>query len=336
MGTLTASSSILEAGIGGGNEGAGGNVTINGGNVTASGGQYASGIGGGNGGAGGAFTINSGTLTANGRKYASGIGKGQNGTDGTIYINLTNDTDSITASSYGGTVTLAEGKSFAVRGTSTELTAETMSAADGKKVMLFTPLDPVVYQSFQDGAYQENTTSDYVTIMEDTGAAWEAGTYVLLSNVTISDRIAISGEVLLILADGFTLDANNGFDVPEGSQLSICNGKLAESDGDIQGTGTLNAGMKSTASTGGAGICGGGVIVIDGGVINAQGLNDGAGVGGGSVTINGGTLTATGTGGGAGISVGSGGSVTIKKDAAVTATGGTDGAAAEAAATAAV
>ena len=50
------------AGIGGGRDGAGGNITINGGKVTANS-DYGAGIGGGISGAGGNITINGGTVT---------------------------------------------------------------------------------------------------------------------------------------------------------------------------------------------------------------------------------------------------------------------------------
>ena len=97
-GTVTATGGHSGAGIGGGYSGAGGTVTIKGGTVTANGGAGGAGIGGGgSGGAGGNVTINSGSVTANGGGYAAGIGGGSLGAGGTVTIN-------------GGTVTATGGQ----------------------------------------------------------------------------------------------------------------------------------------------------------------------------------------------------------------------------------
>ena len=74
------------AGIGGGDWGACGTVTINGGRVTAKGGDFAAGIGGGYGGAGGTVTINGGALSIEGGLASEGIGCGYNGAGGTVAI----------------------------------------------------------------------------------------------------------------------------------------------------------------------------------------------------------------------------------------------------------
>ena len=79
MGALTANGNNGGAGIGGGDSGSGGNITINGGNVTATGGQYAAGIGGGYDASGGTVTIHGGSVTATGGLSASGIGSGKEG-----------------------------------------------------------------------------------------------------------------------------------------------------------------------------------------------------------------------------------------------------------------
>ena len=99
-GTLTATGGYLGAGIGGGNEGAGSNITISGGTVTATGGGSAAGIGGGNEGAGSDITISGGTVTATGGDSAAGIGGGAAGFGTDITIS-------------GGTVTATGGDSAA-------------------------------------------------------------------------------------------------------------------------------------------------------------------------------------------------------------------------------
>ena len=90
-GTLIATGSEDSAGIGGGINGAGGAVTINGGTVfacadTESGGDDGAGIGGGIFGAGGSVTINGGTVTATGGENGAGIGGGYNCAGGTVMI----------------------------------------------------------------------------------------------------------------------------------------------------------------------------------------------------------------------------------------------------------
>ena len=73
---MTATGSYYGAGIGGGENGSGKNITINGGTVNAKGGSQGAGIGGGSDGSGENITINSGTVTAAGGSYGAGIGGG--------------------------------------------------------------------------------------------------------------------------------------------------------------------------------------------------------------------------------------------------------------------
>ena len=83
------------AGIGSGDGGTCGAITINGGTVTASGGNNAAGIGSGDGGTCGAITINGGTVEARGGINGSGIGSGNGGTFESIKI--TKDITRVTA-----------------------------------------------------------------------------------------------------------------------------------------------------------------------------------------------------------------------------------------------
>lgn len=119
-----------------------------------------------------------------------------------------------------------------------------------------------------------------------------------------------------------------GIYVPVGSKLII------------QGPGTLNASSNANSDGNSAGIGAGGQdihcgsIEIQGGVINATGAGDGAGIGSSfqstceGITISGGTITATGSGGAPGIGSGNQGGVgdiTITSDVIkVTATKGSD------------
>ena len=112
---------------------------------------------------------------------------------------------------------------------------------------------------------------DSVTSVTSGMASWNDGWYVVMNDVTIDERITISGDVHLILADGCTLTANKGIRVPVGSGLTI----YAQSSDE----GTM------------------GKLVAKGGKISP---NYCAGIGGGShescgdITINGGKVEATG------------------------------------------
>ena len=86
-GQIVAQGGVYAAGIGGGCNGSGSNITINGGVVTANGGVGAAGIGGGQNGSGSYITINGGVVTANGGVGAAGIGGGTESNGSHITIN---------------------------------------------------------------------------------------------------------------------------------------------------------------------------------------------------------------------------------------------------------
>lgn len=81
-GSLTASSNGYGAGIGGGNAGSCGTITISGGTINATGGMYAAGIGTGMNGSCGSITIEGGEVIATGGEIAAGIGTGVYGSCG--------------------------------------------------------------------------------------------------------------------------------------------------------------------------------------------------------------------------------------------------------------
>jgi hypothetical protein len=109
-GKLSATGGEYGAGIGGGNDGDGGEITIMGGMITAQGGTSSAGIGGGNGGNGGIITINDGTVTATGGDYGGagiGGGKGDNSNSTATGIVIGGGGGTIAIS--GGTVTATGG-----------------------------------------------------------------------------------------------------------------------------------------------------------------------------------------------------------------------------------
>ena len=200
-------------------------------------------------------------------------------------------------------------------------------------------------------------TADNVTVVESSMTTWNGGWYVVNSNVTIDNRVTVSGEVHLILADNASLTANNGINVEEGNSFSVYAQSVGENMGTLTATGENGAGIGggdwgnagtitinggSVTATGGdyaAGIGGGdqgfgGTVTINGGSVAATGGEVAAGIGcgqggsGGNITINGGSITATGSNEAAGIGSGASGSygkITIN-GGSVTATGGQEAA----------
>ncbi len=202
-------------------------------------------------------------------------------------------------------------------------------------------------------------TANSVTEVESSTIAWSTGWYVVKGDVTIGSRVAVSGAVHLILADGASLTVNGGINVAEGNSFSVYAQSAGENMGALTATGgSLAAGIGggsrgsggnitisggSVTATGGGNAAGigsgkdsvsGGNIIIHGGTVKATGGSLAAGIGGGNsssggkITIHGGTVETIGRGSGAGIgggNNGSGGTITIH-GGTVTATGGSRGA----------
>ena len=85
-GKLTAEGGKYGAGIGGGDQGAGSDITITDGEVNATGGKYGAGIGGGEYGIGKDIIITGGEVNATGGRFSTGIGGGSRGTGSDITI----------------------------------------------------------------------------------------------------------------------------------------------------------------------------------------------------------------------------------------------------------
>ena len=206
-------------------------------------------------------------------------------------------------------------------------------------------IDPTEEQTEQTCTSATVVTADDTTWGDDGNNGW----YVVNSNVTISTRVTVTGDVHLILADGASLDAAQGVNVGAGNSLTI----YGQSDGTGELYANYNNGSRGMLQNASAGIGsneyeGCGTITINGGRIFAcggvQGISAGAGIGCGwnpstyrgteSITINGGCVTAKGAsadyGGGAGIggagNSGSISSVTIT-GGVIVAEGGSNGAA---------
>ncbi len=152
------------------------------------------------------------------------------------------------------------------------------------------------------------TLNSDATMVSSTTTSWPDGWYIVYDDVTIADRITVSGTVNLILCDGATLTASKGITVGSDATLNI----YAQTDdeatmGALVASGA-NDNQQYNAGIGGVDNTAAGTITINGGKINAIGhVGAGIGSGGGTstvgtITINGGFVTAQdGSGGGAGI-----------------------------------
>ena len=201
---------------------------------------------------------------------------------------------------------------------------------------------PVEYIDFDENGVQitEPRSCDQYSLVTENNTEWNAsdennGWYVVSGEVTIGkkeapQRVTVSGDVHLILANDAKLTVNGGISVNAGDSLTVY-AQPAEND---KTTGSLTV---ENVEEGNAGIGGdvqqsGDTITINGGEITANGGDNGAGIGGGSassggiITINGGTIATTGGNLGAGIgSLGAGGTIEIN-GGDITATGGNLGA----------
>ena len=235
-GTVTATGGFSAAGIGGGREGKGENITITGGSVTATGGEFAAGIGGSNGGSGNNITITGGTVTATGGEGGAGIGGGAEGGGG----------NNITIK--GGTVTATGGGN---RGNS--------------------------------------------------GAGIGGGSSGSGENITINDgKVTATGGNYAAGIGGGSVGRWGG-DAGSGKNITI-NGGTVNATGDggagIGGGGAAASDIEFWGSNGGNGED----ITINGGTVNAAGAYGGAGIGGGlngigsKITVSGAAhVTATAT-----------------------------------------
>lgn len=165
-------------------------------------------------------------------------------------------------------------------------------------------------------ASRTEQTANNVTVVDSSTKEWRNGWYVVNGAVTIGDRVTVSGEVHLILADGASLTVNGGINVAESNSFSVYAQSVGKNMGTLTATGQDDASIAGIGSEVGASC---GTITINGGNVTASGGENAAGIGGsqdgsgGNIIIHGGKVTATGGGFAAGIggSGGSGGTITI-------------------------
>lgn len=143
----------------------------------------------------------------------------------------------------------------------------------------------------------DELTCDSATEVTESDTTWgddgNNGWYVVNGDVTIDRRVTVTGNVHLILADGYTLTASQGITVTGDNSLTI----YAQSAGEGMGKLTANAAWKRAAigseqsqAAGNITICGGNITAAGGGSAAIGNVNGEAG----TVTIYGGWVEATG------------------------------------------
>ena len=270
-----------------------GSIFINRGSVTATSGCTDS-----NKSAAGIRSHNRAVIINGGNVTATGI-IGIKANDG-ITLGCATAADRITASSYGGTVTIASGQTL-TDGSATytgTLDASQIAAIAGKTLMK--PLGPV---SYIDENGQEQTCSSYTILSDATipidnnwgtiGTSNQDTWYVATGNYSFSNHYALKakGHVHLILCDGATFTVTGNLYGIYASSLTIY--------GQSEGTGHLVARTTAENNAQGA-ISFTGTLTINGGHLST-GSKSGDGIvnansSGCTLTINGGNVNATGAG----------------------------------------
>lgn len=304
-GSLTANGGFGGAGIGGGNNADGSDITITGGNVTANGGGHAAGIGGGSssssgGGNGSDITISGGNVTANGGTAGAGIGGG----DGDNANGLNKKSDS-TGGGRGSNITIS-GKNTIVNA---EGGAEAAGIGGGRSGDADT-IEITDSTVISNGHDSDNGNSGAGIGGGGFGAGGGAGGGI--SNITIKDADVTAGAdaggagIGSGNASGFTIFYPNWKDKHpnEGvaSDITISGGRVKASGGD------------DSAGIGGGYLGSGSDITIkDNADVTANGGKWGAGIGGGrggdgsDISISDSNVSASGGAAGAGIGGGRGG-----------------------------
>ena len=149
------------------------------------------------------------------------------------------------------------------------------------------------------GAAGSFVTNNIVT---STTTTLTSGLYSVISDVTVTARIQVSGNVTLNLSEGVTLMAKKGIEVSQDNNANLT----------INGPGALTIDGCDYGKSG-IGAYAYGNITINGGTVNVTGGSGGAGIGGDrhnlsgqAITINGGVVNAQGGSFAAGIGAGGG------------------------------
>ncbi len=282
---------------------AGSNITINGGKLDATastGWQSSNDV---NALAGSNITMNGGIVNATGIQYNDAhSAKGIYCT--TFTLRWTNATDRFTASSYDGTVTIADGQVFTDG--SGHYYSGTLSS-DDKTAIAGETLAPAVPYVDADG--QTDYCTNF-TVLTGSETMLAPGWYVVNSDITYDHNLELSdeGTVNIILADGKTMTINVGpYDNPGISDIAgeknlTIYGQTAQ-DGTLSitafdvgiycGTLTINSGTVNVSSSTNSIYAT--WVIINGGTVNVV-SSSASSICATWVIINGGVVTATANG----------------------------------------
>ena len=307
------------AGIGGGENEAGGNITINGKPVTVIGGANGAGIGGGANGAGGSVSL-SGWVTAIGGTNGVAIGGGSGSSShGSLsfgsYTNFRYWTNT-SNSDPGGTGTHNSATAFPEGSLDTFKFIRIEPEAAPSNIINLSEM----YPSTSSVGWSYDRATQVYTIANN------ADVNIINSSAGNQRRVEVTaGAKATITLDGASISVlDDGL-----SPLLLKNG--AEVTLTLEGDNALSAGDNCAGIQAPAGT----TLILGGeGSLSATGGENGAGIGGansagGTITIRGNVnVTATGGRSGAGIggAIGAGGTIAIGGNANVTATGGSAGA----------
>ena len=123
------------------------------------------------------------------------------------------------------------------------------------------------YDTASESFKTKTLSANSYTLVTSASTTWTEGFYVVGSNVDISDRINVEGNVTLILAGENTLNCLKGIEVTKGNTLNIHN--QSGSTGTLNATaGRTNSGIGS--STSGYTVSEVGTITIHGGNVTAK------------------------------------------------------------------
>ncbi len=216
--------------------------------------------------------INGGQVTAT----SNGNSKGINAKGGSTTL----AGGSVTASSYEGTVIVANGWTYAA-----DEDDNTYSGTLENSDIANKTLRPKTYTTYYIDA---DGTRHYVkdaTVLDGSTTELSAGWYVVKGNVEYSSKLSFRGDVNLILADGASLTVNTN----DGDAIDMQYGSLTI-NGQSQGTGQLHA-----SSHNGNGIYATGNITVNGGSVEARAQNYSIFATGGNIILNGGSVEASST-----------------------------------------
>ena len=233
-----------------------------------------------------AITIRRGNITTKGNEYGFSAS--------TVTLGCATTADRIYSTGYNGTVTIADGQTL-TDGYSANTYANTLDDNQKDAIKKKTMRKALGDVSYIDENGQEQICNNYKILSDGIydsvskiGESSKNTWYVASGNYTFNaSYLQTYGHVHIILCDGasFTVNGSGSYGIHATGNLSIY--------GQSQGTGTLTVNVAN--ALGKALYVNYGNLVVNGGVVNANGGEYGIYIDKGNLTVNGGSINATGT-----------------------------------------